>query len=214
MAVVREVSTTLPPWRRALKAGVVPGDEGEVAVQGARQPGERRALVGLVEAVPEFVGGGAQRGLVQLLLAAGEVPVHQRPGDPGGLGHVVQRDVLGDAVREQRQGRLQQLAAALLDTEATVGGGGGAHDVQRNRPPRTAPCPSLPVRASFGLPGLACDRRPVPARPARVCRPVPARPARARLGQQAGGLPQPSAHPAQHTDVVEEVRQALRAWPA
>ena len=53
--------------------GVVLVDEGEVAVEGPGEPLGERAVVRFGEAVLQLVGGGPQGGLVQLLLAAGEV---------------------------------------------------------------------------------------------------------------------------------------------
>src|SRR5205085_11549490 len=99
-------------------------DERQIAVQRMRQPLGERTGIRFGETPLQLVGGAAQRRLVQLLLAAGEVAVDQGPRDLGGGGDVVQRDVLGSALGEQAQGGGEQLAAALLDAQPAVGGSG------------------------------------------------------------------------------------------
>jgi hypothetical protein len=62
----------------------------------------------------------AQRPFVQLLLAAGEVAVDQRPGDARLPGHIVEGDVLGRVMREEALRGRDQLAAALRHAQPAV----------------------------------------------------------------------------------------------
>src|SRR4051812_5448870 len=117
------------------ETGVVLVDEGEVAVEGAGQTDEQGPLPGLVEALLQLIGGGAEGGLVELLLAAGEVPVDEGAGDSGRFRHVVEGDVLGNPVREEGEGGFEKLAPTLLDTQPTVSGSGWGHASKGSRPP-------------------------------------------------------------------------------
>src|ERR1044072_7397427 len=116
------------------ETGVVLVDEGEVAVEGTGEADEQGPLTGFVEALLQLIGGGAEGGLVELLLAAREVPVDEGAGDSGRFRHVVEGDVLGRAVREEGEGGFEKLAASLLDAEATIGGRGRGHASKGSRP--------------------------------------------------------------------------------